>query len=137
MAVPSPSSDKAALRADALARRRTYARSLSPELRTDLEAKLADIVLPHLIGARVIGGYHPMKSEISPYGVLGRLGEGQVAALPWFGGRDERMMYRKAPAVEAGPWGVLQPSAEAAVLAPDLVLVPLVWQSARLPRTAC
>jgi len=126
MAVPSPPFDKAALRADGLARRRSYARSLSPELRIELEAKLAEIVLPHLIGARVIGGYHPMKSEISPYAVLDRLGEGQVAALPWFGGRDARMIYRRAPAVEPGPWGVFQPSADAEVAAPDLVLVPLV-----------
>ena len=65
MAVPSPS-DKAQIRAEALQRRRTYARALAPELRFDFEAKLARIVLPHLIGARVVAGYHPMKDEISP-----------------------------------------------------------------------
>jgi 5-formyltetrahydrofolate cyclo-ligase len=36
------------------------------------------------------------------------------------------MMFREAPAMEAGPWNVLQPSAEADALAPDLVLVPVV-----------
>ena len=125
MAVPSPS-DKAQLRADALQRRRLYARALSPELRADLEAKLARIVLPHLIGARVVAGYHPMKDEISPYSILDALGDGQTPALPWFADRDARMMFRQAPATEAGPWGVLQPPAEAPALAPDLVLVPLV-----------
>ncbi len=114
------------MRVDALAKRRTYARSLSPELRAELEAKLADLVLPHLIGARAVAGYHPMKDEISPYSVLEQLADGQIAALPWFGGRDARMMFRKAPAVEPGPWGVLQPSGDAEVVAPDLVLVPLV-----------
>ncbi len=125
MAVPSPS-DKAQLRAEALQLRRTYARALLPELRTDLEAKLARIVLPHLVTARVVAGYHPMKDEISPYSIIEALGDSQVAALPWFLDRDARMMFREAPAREAGPWGVLQPSANARALAPDVVLVPLV-----------
>jgi 5-formyltetrahydrofolate cyclo-ligase len=125
MAVPSPP-DKHALRAEALATRRSYARALSPELRADLEAKLARLVLPHLIGARVVAGYHPMKDEISPYSILDALQGAQVAALPWFADRDARMMFRQAPASEVGPWGVLQPPGDAPALAPDLVLVPLV-----------
>ncbi len=129
MAVPSPS--KIELRADALNRRRAYARALSPELRTDLEGKLARIVIPHLIGARIVAGYHPMRDEISPYPVLEALGDGQTPALPWFGDRDARMMFRQAPATEAGPWGVLQPPGEAPALAPDVVLVPLVYADRR------
>jgi 5-formyltetrahydrofolate cyclo-ligase len=125
MAVPSPQ-DKHALRADALQKRRDYARSLSADLRTDLEAKLAQIVLPHLIAARVVAAYHPMKDEISPYSILDALQGAQIGALPWFADRDAKMMFRQAPATEAGPWGVLQPPAEAPALAPDLVLVPLV-----------
>lgn len=125
MAVPSPSS-KAALRAEALARRKAFAAALPPGVRAELEAKLADIVLPHLFGARVVAGYHPMRDEISPYPILAGLGEGQRPALPWFAGRDARMMFRETPADEPGPWGVLQPSGEAPGLAPDLVLVPLV-----------
>jgi 5-formyltetrahydrofolate cyclo-ligase len=95
-------------------------------VRAELERKLAELVLPHLIGARVIAAYHPLKDEISPYPILDRLGPGQQAALPWFGGRDDRMIWRQAPAVEPSPWGVLQPSGDADALAPDLVLVPLV-----------
>jgi 5-formyltetrahydrofolate cyclo-ligase len=122
--VPSPS--KAALRRQALAARRDYARSLAPELRAELEAKLADIVLPRLLTAKIVAGYHPLKDEISPYAILGRLGEGQRAGLPWFADRDSRMIWREAPAVEPSPWGVLQPAAEAEALAPDTILVPLV-----------
>ena len=125
MAVPSPFS-KRDLRAAALAARRDFARSLAPELRAELEAKLAEIVLPHLIGAKVIAGYHPLKDEVSPYAILERLGPGQRAVLPWFLDRDARMIWREAPAVEPSPWGVLHPSAEAEALAPDTVLVPLV-----------
>ena len=130
MAVPSLT-DKEQVRADALQRRRLHARALTAELRADLEAKLARIVIPHLIGARVVAGYHPMKDEISPYPILNALGEGQTPALPWFGDRDARMMFREAPAAEPGPWGVLQPPPEARALAPDLVLVPLVFADRR------
>ena len=53
MAVPSPFS-KDAMRTAALDVRRSYAASLTPELRADLEASLAAIVLPHLLGARIV-----------------------------------------------------------------------------------
>ena len=129
MAVPSPT--KPQLRTEALARRRDYARALAPGVRTELEAKLVQIIVPRLIGARIVAFYHPMKDEISPYQVLAALGDGQTAALPWFADRDARMMFRQAPAAEAGPWGVLQPSAQAPALAPDVVLVPLVLADRR------
>ena len=125
--VPSPSPPgKPELRSGALARRRAFARSLAPGTRADLERKLADIVLPRLIHARIVAGYHPLKDEISPYAILEGLGAGQRAALPWFLDRDARMLFREAPATGPSPWGVLQPAAEAEALAPDVVLVPLV-----------
>ncbi|HEY0026925.1 MAG TPA: 5-formyltetrahydrofolate cyclo-ligase [Allosphingosinicella sp.] len=126
MAVPSPTSTKSAIRAAALAERRAFARSLGPGLRAELEAKLARIVLPHLLTARIVAAYHPLKDEISPYSILDLLGEGQRAALPWFLHRDSQMIFREAPAEEPSPWGVLQPPASAEALAPDTVLVPLV-----------
>ncbi|HEX4735981.1 MAG TPA: 5-formyltetrahydrofolate cyclo-ligase [Allosphingosinicella sp.] len=126
MAVPSPSPSKEALRAEALAQRRDYARALAPELRDTLERDLAEIVLPHLMGAKIVAAYHPLKDEISPYPIVERLGASQRAVLPWFLDRDARMMFREAPAAEPSPWGVLQPAASAEALPPDLVLVPLV-----------
>jgi len=123
---PSPSTGKDAIRKDALARRRAFARSLTPELRAELETKLADIVLPRLATFEIVAAYHPLKDEISPYPILERLGPRKRAALPWFLDRDARMIWREAPAVEPSPWGVLQPSPGAEALAPDVVLVPLV-----------
>ena len=124
MAVPSPS--KPQQRAEALAQRKVYARSMAPELRAELQEKIARIVLPHLVTARVVAGYHPMKDEISPYPILDKLMPGQDAVLPWFLDRDARMIFRRAPVEGAGPWGVLQPPSTADALAPDVVLVPLV-----------
>ena len=131
MAVPSPSPSKSDMRAEGLRRRRDFARSLTSELRAELEDKLARLILPHLIGARVVAAYHPLRDEISPYPILEKLGAGQRSALPWFGGRDERMIWREGPALEPSPWGVLQPSADAEPLAPDLVIVPLVLADRR------
>ena len=127
MAVPSrPTSGKPSLRKAALERRRAFAGSLEPGVRAELELKLAGIVVPRLLTARIVAGYHPLRDEISPNPVLDRLGAGQRAALPWFLDRDSRMLFREAPAVEPSPWGVLQPSSGAEAIAPDVVLVPLV-----------
>ena len=126
MAVPSPSSRKSELRAEGLRRRREFARSLTPDLRAELEAELARLVLPHLIGARVVAAYHPLKDEISPAAILAGLGPGQRFALPWFAHRDAQFLWREGPAREPSPWGVRQPAAGAEALAPDIVLVPIV-----------
>jgi 5-formyltetrahydrofolate cyclo-ligase len=127
MAVPSPfHATKAQMRELALARRKALAAGLTPDTRNALEAALAERVLPHLIGARIIAGYHPMRDEISPLPILERIAPGQQAALPWSADRDARMIFRAAPAAGGGPWGVLQPPGDAPALAPDLVLVPLV-----------
>ena len=125
MAVPSPSR-KSALREAALEARRDYARALAPETRRALEEAVADLVLPHLAGAGIVAGYHPLRDEISPFPLLARLAPGQQVAFPWFADRDARMTFRAGPAAEPGPWGVLQPAGTAEALAPDLVLVPLV-----------
>ena len=128
MAVPSPSPDprKSALRAEALQRRRDFARSLSDDLRAALEAELARRVLPHLAGAGAIGAYHPLRDEIGPGAILAGLADSQRVGLPWFADREARFVWREGPALEASPWGVAQPSPEAAPVLPQIVLVPLV-----------
>jgi 5-formyltetrahydrofolate cyclo-ligase len=125
MAVPSPS-PKDALRQAALQARRNYARALEPQTREALEAALADRILPHLLTADIVAGYHPLRDEISPLPLLARLNDGQRAALPWFADRDSRMLFREGPAKVPGPWGALQPEAEAPLVAPDVLIVPLV-----------
>jgi 5-formyltetrahydrofolate cyclo-ligase len=131
MAVPSPSPGKSGLRAEGLRRRRAFGGSLAPVLRAGLEAELARIVLPHLAGARVIGAYHPLQDEISPLPIVAGLADGQRHGIPWFAGRDAAFLWREGPALEPGPWGVLQPPAEAEALVPDVVLVPVVLADRR------
>jgi len=128
MAVPSPSlpASKGGLRAEGLRRRRAFARSLTPELRAELEAALARLVLPHLAGAGVVAAYHPLSDEIDPAPILAGLGDGQRRAFPWFADRDAAFVWREGPASEPGPWGVAQPATAAEALLPDIVIVPLV-----------
>ena len=128
MAVPSPSPppSKSELRSEGLRRRRAFAGSLTPDLRADLEAELGRTVLPHLTGAKVIGSYYPLRDEISPLPIVASLADGQRHGIPWFADRDARFLWREGPASEPSPWGVLQPPPEAEVLAPDVVLVPVV-----------
>lgn len=126
MVVP-PTSSKVALRAAALAIRRNFARALPPDVRAALEEQLMRRVLPHLGLATVVAAYHPMRDEIDPSPILQAIASsGRVGALPWFAGRDARMIFRQVPAAETGPWGVLQPLPTAAAVRPEVVLVPLV-----------
>lgn len=130
MVVPSPSPssfDKEVLRGELRARRKSFAASLQPDTRAALEGDLAQVLEPLLFAASVIAAYQPMKDEISPLPALARAAAlGKVTALPAFAARDSRMTFRSGPANQAGPWGLLQPSLEAAPVAPDLILVPLV-----------
>ena len=130
MAVPSPTL-KAELRDKALKARRDYARTLDAGTRDSLETSLADRILPHLLTARIVAAYHPLRDEISPLILLDKLSAGQTIAMPWFAGRDSRMLFREGPATVPGPWGLPQPDAEAAMLSPDIVIVPLVLADRR------
>lgn len=134
MAVPSLPT-KPQLRAHFLAVRRGFARTLAQRLRGELEQQLLRRVLPHLENASTIAAYHPMTDEIDPGPIVDEIiRQGRVASLPWFAARDATMMFREAPAREAGPWGVLQPPADSAAVAPEIVLVPLVAADAACNR---
>lgn len=126
---------KPELRAAALEQRKAFARALSPELRSTLEQQLLERVLPHLGTATTVAAYYPMRDEIDPLPILEAVAaSGRIAALPWFAGRDARMIFREAPAVAPGPWQVLQPPAEAPAVLPEIVLVPLVAADERCNR---
>lgn len=80
-----------------------------------------------LAKARVVAAYQPMKDEISPLPALARARAlGCTPSLPSFVARDSRMIFRSGEASEPGPWGLLQPPADAPAVTPDLVLLPLV-----------
>jgi 5-formyltetrahydrofolate cyclo-ligase len=126
--VPSPSpSEKAELRRDMRRRRRDYAASLAQSTREQLEVDLALALAPLLFACRSVAAYFPMKDEISCLPALDRAAAaGKTTALPYFADRDSRMTFRAGKAVDPGPWGILQPDDQAPMVAPDLLLIPLI-----------
>src|SRR5262249_49566995 len=72
----------------------------------------------------------PRKRELSPLPLMRRLADAGVPlALPVVAGRGNPLIMRAwsfgAPLV-AGVWGIREPPAEAPVVAPDILIVPLL-----------
>ena len=83
--------------------------------------------MPELSAATSVAGYHPMRDEISPLQALERATAlGKSVAFPAFAGRDHHMVFRAGPAVDPGPWAILQPADHSPEVTPDLVLIPLI-----------
>ncbi len=119
--------DKPELRARLRAERAAYAASLDGATRTANEQALADVLAPLFATARIVAGYAPMRAEISPLPALERAAAaGLTVAFPHFADRDSPMLFRSGDPVERGPWKILQPSEDAPIVAPDLVLLPLI-----------
>jgi 5-formyltetrahydrofolate cyclo-ligase len=117
---------KSALRAEILARR--------DALPTAERKAAADMVavrsfpIPVPAGA-IVSGFFPMKSEINPLPLMRKLADaGAQLALPVIAGRGKPLTMRAwhfgAP-LETGQWGIREPTADAAEVAPDVVIVPI------------
>ena len=84
--------------------------------------------LPVPAGA-IVSGFFPMKTEINPMPLMRKLSEaGAQLALPAIAGRGKPLIMRAwsfgAP-LKAGQWGIREPTADAAEVAPDILIVPL------------
>lgn len=119
--------DKSALRAAMRQQRRDYASSLDSATRAALENQLAEALDPLFAAATIVAAYAPMKDEISPLPAMARANTAHLGlTFPFFVDRDSRMTFRAGTPVDPGPWGILQPAADAAIATPDLILMPLV-----------
>jgi 5-formyltetrahydrofolate cyclo-ligase len=77
--------------------------------------------------ARVVGGYSPMGSEISPLLAMEEArAVGAVVAFPAFQNPAKPFRFVAADPLVPGPFGIMQPKATAPAVEPDLVLVPLI-----------
>ena len=130
--MPAPShspvlADKVALRRLGRERRQAFVGQLSPEERGRLEHRLAQVLEPLLAKSRVLGGYAPLPTEISPLPALERAAaKGKLLAFPAFSDHQSAFRFLAGEPVEAGPWAVLQPPLDAPHVHPDLVLLPLI-----------
>jgi 5-formyltetrahydrofolate cyclo-ligase len=126
MAFSQPTPSKHDLRAAALARRA----ALRVERRADAAQAIARHGLPvDAAHGAIVSGYWPIRSEIDPLPLMRQLAaHGAGLALPVIVGRDQPLIFRAwsadAPMLP-GLLGIMQPSPQAGVVEPDIVLVPL------------
>ncbi|MEO7656087.1 MAG: 5-formyltetrahydrofolate cyclo-ligase [Sphingomicrobium sp.] len=133
MVVPSPSplADSAAakqsLRRILRRARHDYVACLRLDEQAELQSRLVDHLLPELRGRRCVAGYAPMGSEIDPQMLMWHAGNASInGAYPAFADAAAPMHFRGGQCAEDSPVGGVQPPAQARVVEPDLVLVPLV-----------
>jgi 5-formyltetrahydrofolate cyclo-ligase len=127
MADPTPNqTEKAALRAAALAKRE----AMPAQLRADAANTIAARDFPVAVrkGA-IVSGFSPMKSEINPIPLMRKLFDaGAQLALPVIVGRGKPLIMRAwkfGDPFKAGQWGIREPVAEAPEVHPDILIVPL------------
>jgi 5-formyltetrahydrofolate cyclo-ligase len=139
MVVPSPPFDpwqphpemeplsKESLRRAALDARKAFVRTLSDADRARLEHKLAQNLTSLFAGVSVVGGYHPLGSEIIPLTAMEEArAVGAIAAFPCFANPAKPFRFVAGDPLEPGPFGLMQPAKRHPVVEPDLVLVPLI-----------
>ena len=132
MVVPSPAPSDPAAAKQAMRRvmreaRRDYVAGLGMDDRAALQARLVDVLLPELTGARVVAGYAPQGSEIDPTMLLWHAGNAMITtAFPAFASADAPMIFRSGQCAEDCPVGGVQPPHQARQVEPDLILVPLL-----------
>ena len=130
MVVPSPpfpALTKATLRRAAIDARKAYVDSLSDADRTLLEQALAEHLTSLCAGAKVVGGYSPLGSEISPLLAMEEArAVGAIVAFPAFGNPAKPFRFLAGDPAAGGPFGILHPKPTAPPVEPDLILVPLI-----------
>ena len=118
---------KDSLRRAALDARKAFVRTLSDGSRARLEQKLAQNLTSLFAGVSVVGGYHPLGSEISPLPAMEEArAVGAIVAFPCFTNPAKPFRFIAGDPLEPGPFGLMQPAKRHPTVEPDLVLVPLV-----------
>jgi 5-formyltetrahydrofolate cyclo-ligase len=118
---------KESLRRAALDARKAFVRTLSDAQRAKLEQRLAQSLTSLFAGVSVVGGYHPLGSEISPLPAMEEArAVGAIAAFPCFPNPAKPFRFIAGDPLEPGPFGIMQPAKRHPTVEPDLVLVPLI-----------
>ena len=118
---------KESLRKLALDARKAFVATISDAERTLLEQRLAQHLTSLCTEARVVGGYAPLGSEISPLLAMEEArAVGRIVAFPAFDHPAKPFRFRAGDPLEPGPFGIMQPKPRTPVVEPDLILVPLI-----------
>jgi len=119
--------EKEQLRREAMARRD----ALPPDARQAAAEAIAARQFPLAIMlGMIVSGFMSLKNEINPLPLMRKLaGQGARLALPVVAGRGKPLIMREwvfGEPLVAGVWGIREPKPEAAVVDPDILLVPLL-----------
>jgi 5-formyltetrahydrofolate cyclo-ligase len=127
MSIDPISEQKSAIRREAVARRD----ALPAEDRARAAETIAARPFPLAVApGAIVSGFMPLKSEINPLPLMRRLSAaGARLALPAIDGRGKPLIMRAyaiGDGLASGQWGIREPKPEAAEVAPDILLVPLL-----------
>ncbi len=119
--------EKEQLRREAMARRD----ALPPDARQAAAEAIAARQFPlAIMPGMIVSGFMSLKNEINPLPLMRKLaGQGARLALPLVAGRGKPLIMREwvfGQPLVAGVWGIREPKPEAAVVDPDILLVPLL-----------
>ena len=118
---------KTELRREALARRDALPAADRAQAAETIAARAFPVAAA---SGAVVAGFMPMKSEINPLPLMRKLAAaGARLALPVVAGRGKPLIMRAwgiGEPLAAGVWGIREPEPSAAVVAPDILLVPLL-----------
>jgi 5-formyltetrahydrofolate cyclo-ligase len=118
---------KDSLRLTALEARKAFVRTLDDAARTLLEEQLAQQLTSLCAAARVVAGYSPMGSEISPLLAIEEArAVGAIVAFRAFDNAGKPVLFLAADQLVRAPFGIMQPKKSAPEVEPDLILVPLI-----------
>jgi len=118
---------KESLRRLALDARKAFVATITDMERTLLEQRLAQHLTSLCAEAKVVGGYAPLGSEISPLLAMEEArAVGRIVAYPAFDHPSKPFKFRAGDPSEPGPFGIMQPKPTAPLVEPDLILVPLI-----------
>jgi 5-formyltetrahydrofolate cyclo-ligase len=124
---PTNANPKAALRREALARRRLVATGA----RAAFSRRLADegLRLASLWRPRIVSAFHALREEPDTLELLGALtGQGFATALPVVIGRGSPLVFRlwrPGDPTRSGAMSIAEPLEDAPAVDPDLLFVPL------------
>jgi 5-formyltetrahydrofolate cyclo-ligase len=118
---------KATIRRDATTRRN----AMPADERAQAAETIAARPFPVLVApGMLVSGFMPLKTEINPLPLMRKLaGAGARLALPVIDGRGKPLIMRAfafGDALNSGQWGIKEPKPEAAEVAPDILLVPML-----------
>ena len=118
---------KSVIRTDALMRRDALPAAERARAAEAIAARAFPIAIKP--GA-IVSGFSPLKTEVNPIPLLRKLADaGAQLALPVVAGRGKPLIMRAwsfGELLDSGVWGIREPKGDAAEVAPDILLVPLL-----------